>query len=340
MSPLSFFDQENRLAKLNQHDRLLVLNNLIDWELFRNTLESAFRKEKKSSAGRKPYDAVMMFKGLILQHLYNLSDAELEFQIRDRLTFSRFVGMGIEQNVPDGNTFWDFREQLVRANVLDALFLDFDYLLDQQGFKAEKGQIVDASFIEAPRQRNSKDQNAKIKQGETPEDFLECPAKLSQKDLDARWAKKNNETHYGYKNHINIDNQHKLIRAFKVTSAEVHDSQVFVELLVDNADNRVWADSAYQSEDTDVALTSMGYQNCVHERAYRNSELTTRQHQNNKKKSKIRARVEHVFGTIKNSFDGGHVRVIGLSRTQCKMTLTNLVYNITRYEYLTRISTP
>lgn len=184
------------------------------------------------------------------------------------------MGLGIEQNVPDGNTFWNFRESLIRANVLGSLFLDFDYLLDQQGFKAEKGQIVDASFIEAPRQRNTKEQNAKIKQGATPEEFLEFPAKLSQKDVDARWAKKNNETHYGYKNHINIDNQHKLIRAFEVTSAEVHDSQVLVELLVENTDSRVWADSAYQSEDTEITLSSMDYKSRVHERAYRNAPLT------------------------------------------------------------------
>ena len=108
----SFFDTENRLKKLDEKDSLLKLNQLIDWELFRPTLESARNKNRKSNAGRKPYDAVMMFKCLILQQLYNFSDEEFEFQLRDRLTFMRFVGLSPEDTTPDANTVWDFRELL------------------------------------------------------------------------------------------------------------------------------------------------------------------------------------------------------------------------------------
>src|SRR5579863_664363 len=105
-----FFDLDERFKKLNERDALLRLNALIDWELFRPTLRSARPAERKSEAGRKPFDEVLMFKGLVLQHLYNFSDEELEFQIRDRFTFLRFLGLSPEGRIPDANTFWDFRE--------------------------------------------------------------------------------------------------------------------------------------------------------------------------------------------------------------------------------------
>lgn len=335
-----FFDLDERFKKLNERDALLRLNALIDWELFRPTLNSARAAERKSAAGRKPFDAVLMFKGLVLQHLYNFSDEELEFQIRDRFTFLRFLGLSPEGRIPDANTFWDFRELLIRADLIKSLFVDFELHLSDEGFMAKKGQIVDATFVEAPRQRNNREENATIKAGDIPASFAENPAKLRQKDTDARWAKKNNEDHYGYKNHISIDNKNKLIREYEVTSAEVHDSNILLEILTDNTSKDVWADSAYRSDDNELMLSVCEYRSRIHERGYRNKPLTEKQQARNSKKSKIRARVEHVFGSISNEQDGLHLRVIGKLRAAAKIGLTNLVYNLRRFETLRRLATP
>jgi transposase, IS5 family len=334
-----FFDLDDRFKKLNERDALLRLNTLIDWELFRSTLESARTTERKSAAGRKRFDAVLMFKGLVLQHLYNFSDEELEFQIRDRFTFLRFLGLNPEGRTPDANTFWDFREGLIRADLIKSLFIDFELHLIDKGFTARKGQIVDAAFVEAPRQRNSREENAAIKAGEIPESFKNNPAQRRQKDTDARWAKKNDEDHYGYKNHISIDNENKLIREYEVTSAEVHDSNILLEILTDNTSKDVWADSAYRSDDNELMLDLCNYRSRIHQRGYRDKPLREKQKASNKKKSKIRARVEHVFGSISNEQDGLHIRVIGRVRATAKIGLTNLVYNLRRFETLSRIAT-
>lgn len=336
----SFFDLDDRHKKLNERDPLVTLNQLIDWESFRSTLELATNTEKKSNAGRKPFDCVMMFKALILQHLYNISDDELEYQIRDRYSFCRFLDRLPEDRIPDAKTIWLFRERLTNANVVKDLFDEFDFQLQDKGFKARKGQIVDASFVEAPRQRNTREENADIKAGKRPSTFDENPNVGRQKDVDARWAKKNEETHFGYKNHICIDNEHKLIREFEVTSAEVHDSNVFTEILTENSSMDVWADSAYRSEAAEMELEASGYRSHVHTKGNRNNPLSDAQQKANTKRSRVRARVEHVFGSIKNEQGGLFVRTIGLARAKTKVTLINLVYNMRRFMTLSRIVAP
>ncbi len=158
-----------------------------------------------------------------------------------------------EGKIPDAKTIWHFREALKEADILDELFAGLDTQIWPAGYRPQKGRVMDASLIAAPRQRHSKTENATIKQGEIPEDWQEKPAKLRQKDVDARWTKKHNETHYGYKNPISIDNRYKLIRHFEVTSAEVHDSQL-LDFLIDpsNTAKDIWADSVYRSRKTET----------------------------------------------------------------------------------------
>lgn len=326
-----FFDLEDRHKKLNERDPLVSLDRLVDWEDFRDILKTVREKPRKSNAGRKPFDVVLMFKVLVLQHLYNLSDDELEYQIRDRFSFCRFLGLNPEDRTPDAKTIWLFREQLIEHSLIKPLFVCFDLQLEDHGYKARKGQIVDASFVEAPRQRNTREENEMIKAGEVPERIANNPNVKRQKDLDARWTKKNNETHYGYKNHACVDNKHKLIRDYEVTSAEVHDSQVFHELLVDNTSKDVWADSAYFSEESEITLEAMGYRSHVHSRSYRGRPLSERQKKGNRTKSRVRVRVEHVFGSIKNEQGGQFIRVIGQARAAIKIGLMNLVYNVRRF---------
>ena len=178
--------------------------------MFRPALEKARDTNRQSNVGPKGYDVILLFKILILQSLYNLSDDATEFQILDRHSFGRFLGLHISQKVPDATTIWRFREDLVKAGIVEKLFATFDAQLRASGFMAMKGQIVDASIVN--KQRNSREENARIKAGEISEDWPEN--KRRQKDVDARWTKKNGKTFFGYKNHVSVDVKHKLIRGF------------------------------------------------------------------------------------------------------------------------------
>jgi IS5 family transposase len=266
MMQSGFFDLENSHRKLDEKDPLIQLNQLIDWEQFSDTLKPIRSGKMKNNAGRKLYDLVLMFKVLVLQHLYNISDDETEYMIRDSYSFCRLLELAPEDNIPDAKTIWLFREQLIQHQLTEALFDRFNRQLDQQAYQAKKGQIVDSSFVDIPRQRNTREENAQIKAGEVPERFQENTHVKAQKDTDARWTKKNQETHFGYKNHVTVDNQHKLIRNYQMTSAEVHDSKVFVDLLVDNSSKSVWADSAYRSEAIEDSLEEGGYRSHVHKK--------------------------------------------------------------------------
>lgn len=311
-------------------DPLPRLKDLVDWERFRPELEAARNKERKSNAGRKSFDVILMFKVLVLQSLYNLSDEKMEFQIRDRLSFMRFLGLSLGDTVPDEKTIWLFREQLAEAGLIKRLFEEFDQFLEEKGFCARRGQIIDASIVEAPRQRNSREENRQIKAGQMPEDWSE--QKKRQKDTDARWTKKNGQNYYGYKNHINVDVKHKLIRDYEVTPASVHDSQVFEELLdEDNSSRDVWADSAYRSEEKLRELKKRRYREHLQRKGCRHKQLTDRETRGNRTRSRIRSRVEHVFGVQAMRAGNLILRTIGLIRAKAKIGLRNLAYNLDRF---------
>ena len=219
--------------------------------------------------------------------MYNLSDDQAEYQINDRRSFMRFLGLDICDTVTDAKTIWKFRNDLTQANVMVDLFYLFDSVLKEEGFITHTGTIIDATFIDVPRQRKSREENQKIKDGEVPEEWKtpENAHKLAQKDTDARWAKKNNELHYGYKDHVKCDADSKLITEYGVTDASVHDSQVCTELL-DETDKAVYADSAYKSEEIDSNIPE-NCKNEICERGYREHPLTEKQKASNKEKSKM-----------------------------------------------------
>ncbi len=331
MMQTGLLDWQIRFKQLDMGgDPLPKIQRIVDWKLFRPLLEVVRDKERKSSAGRKPFDVVLMFKVLILQSLYNLSDEQAEFQVRDRLSFMRFLDLSLGDDVPDAKTIWLFREQLTEAGVIKKAFERFETYLGEQGFSARKGQIVDASIVAVPRQRNSREENKQIKEGEIPEDWNE--QKKRQKDTDARWTKKNGQNYYGYKNHIDVDVKHKLIRSYEVTPASVHDSQVFEDLLdEDNSSRDVWADSAYRSEEKLRELKERNYREHLQRKGCRHKKLTDREVQGNRTRSGIRSRVEHVFGVQAKRAGSLIVRVIGLVRVKTKVGLRNLAYNLDRY---------
>jgi IS5 family transposase len=334
MMQTGLFDWHDRFEKLNKNgDPLLKLNQVVDWEIFREPLEKIRHKERKSNAGAKPYDVVRMFKILIIQSLYNLSDDRIEFQILDRISFMRFLDLGLGDRVPDAKTIWLFREQITEAGLIKPLFEQFDACLRENGFLAQKGQIIDASIIETPRQRNSREENKRIKQGDVPEDWDE--ARRRQKDTDARWTKKNGQNYYGYKNHICVDIKHKLIRDYDVTDAAVHDSHVFDQLLDENNSSRdVYADSAYRSEESVERLQKRGFRAHLQRKGCRHRKLTEREKSGNRTRAKKRSRVEHVFGVQTMMAGRLILRTIGIVRARAKIGLMNLAYNINRYSML------
>ena len=342
MGQLGFFDLSRRYEGLNKkRDPLATLAAVIPWETFRPTLLQALitydlrtpAEERRSRAGRKPWDEVVVFKALVVQALYNLYDEQTEYQLRDRLSFVRFLGLSLEDEVPDATTLWLYREALAQAGAVEVLFAAFDGHLRDQGFLAMGGQIVDATIVAAPRQRNSRDDNETIKQGGTPPDWH--PAKSRQKDTDARWTKKHGRTYYGYKNHIGVDARHKLVRRYTVTDAARHDyGELDAVLDPCNTCSDVCADSAYRSAEIEAGLAERGYKSRIHRRAARNRPPSAREQQGNTTRSRTRARIEHVFGHQATAMGGKLVRTIGIARARMKIGMQNLTYNMSRFLYL------
>src|SRR4030081_1003009 len=278
MAQMGFFDISRRLEAISaKGDPLELISANIPFESFRAEIEEGTRlrsEDRKSNAGRKPYDAVLMFKILVLQTLYNLSDDQLEYLIRDRLSFMRFLGLALEDAVPDAPTVWLFREALARGGLIEKLFATFNRHLGAKGYIARGGQIVDATIVSAPKQRNSREENEAIKSGETPAGWEKKPAKNAQKDKDARWTKKHGRSYYGYKNHVGIDAKHKFVRRFAATDASVHDSQKLDDMLDrSNTSSDVWADSAYRSAEIEAKLKARGYKSRIHRRGHRTQPL-------------------------------------------------------------------
>ena len=327
-----FFDQEIRLTKLSElGDPLEKLNAHIDFEIFRDLLETKLSKIAKGKGGRKPYDYVLMFKILILQRYYNVSDDQIEYQINDRMSFMRFLNLTIADDIPDSKTVWNFREQLIDLKLVDELFQLFLKELELLNLIINEGKIIDASFIEVPKQRNSRAENAEIKSGNTPESFDKNSNKKSQKDLDARWTKKNNVSYYGYKNHVKVDTKSKLIVKYEVTDASVHDSQVLENLLDEkDADEDFSGDSAYSGENQRDIISQKEMNDKTCKKGYRNNPLTEQEIATNREKSRIRSRVEHVFGFMEGSMNGMNLYAIGIKRVEGLVGLMNLTYNMFR----------
>jgi len=331
------FDDQFRLDKISKlKDPLEKLNQYIKWEDFRSIIDHAFRETEPSLGGRPPFDRVMMFKVLVLQKMYNLSDDKTEYQILDRFSFSRFLGIDLCDAVPDAKTIWHFREQLKNHAIFDQLFEFLRDKISKADLILNDGSIVDARIIKVPKQRNSRDENGQIKKGEIPEDWKENPNKLRQKDTDASWTRKNGQNHYGYKNHIKIDQGSKIITEYQVTTAKVHDSVVLEDLLDESDTGKpLWGDSAYMGKNCAKVIRKYRMKNLTNKQGCRHKTLSEYHKKKNHQKSKVRARVEHVFGFVWQNLSGSApFRNIGLDRIASSIGLQNIVYNLFRAVYL------
>ncbi len=322
------FDIDNRLDYLTENgDMLPRLKELVPWEKFRRDLEVIYDHERKSNAGRRPFDVVMMFKILILQSLYNLSDDEMEYQIMDRLSFMRFLDMALDIRVPDAKTIWLFRSKLEEHKLIRKLFDKFNAFLAESGFVAKEGQIVNATIVRVPTQRNTRDENKAIKKGNPPVENW-SDAKKRQKDTDARWVQKNGKNYYGYK---------KIIRDYKVTDASVHDSNVFEELLDESNTSRdVYADSAYRSGKSEANLKEGRFRAHLQRKGCKGHPLTSWEKQGNRTRARTRSRIEHIFGAMTQRAGDLILRSIGISRAEVKLGLRNIAYNMERFCFLMR----
>lgn len=322
----TFFDFSDKFQKLNNYNKAInKLNDLIDWKIFLPTIEKCFYKENRGIGGRPHYDYILMFKILILQRIYNLSDEAIEYEIINRLDFMNFLNISSE--TPDRNTIWNFREVLTNNNVIDDLFNIFFKQLKEKNLIMNEGTIVDATFVKVPKQRNSFDENKEIKEGKTPENWSNVH-KISQKDIDASWTIKRNEVFYGYKNHIKIDKTNKFIIGSITTTAKIHDSQM-ISKLINDEDKIIYADATYVGTERTLSNKTEKY---FCKRGYRNKPLSQKDKEYNKKVSSIRCRIEHVFATMKVQMNNAiNIRTIGLKRARFMVTLTNLTYNILRF---------
>src|ERR671917_1140168 len=346
-----FFDVEDRLRELSaKGDDLERIAAPVDFERFRPELERAVPRSDGSKGGRPAFDHVLMFKVLLLQAMHALSDERVEYLVKDRLSFMRFLGLGLADPVPDANTIWTFREALTRAQIsgepaIQVLFRSYEAALTRAGFLAMGGQIIDASIVAAPKQRNTDAEKRDIKEGRIPQAWTDKPAKLAQKDRDARWTVKFSKAKpaddgasrvdlavpaFGYKNHIGIDRHHGLIRTWRATDASRHDgAQVPVLVSKANTASDVWADTAYRSKANEKHLADNGLRSRIHRKKPPGRPMPINVSRANGAKSKVRSAVEHVFARQKGPM-GLLVRTIGLARATVKIGLANLVYNMRR----------
>jgi IS5 family transposase len=351
-----FFDVDDRLKRLSGlGDQLEAFRATLDFETFRPDLNAALFYSDGSQGGRPPFDPVMMFKILVIQAANNLSDERTEFLINDRLSFMRFLGLSLSDRVPDARTIWLFREKLTKAGAIKTLFQRFDAMLRAAGYIAMSGQIVDASLIAAPRQRNTGDEKNAIKEGRIPDEWKEKPAKLRQKDRDARWTVKFTKAKpredgstppndlaiplFGYQNHVSIDRGFGFIRKWSTTDAAAYEGRQLREGLLDktNTASGIWADTAYRSAANEEFLAKNGFVSHVHRKKPKGRAMPEAMRRANAAKSKIRSRVEHVFAEQKDRMDL-FIRTIGIARATMKIGLANLVYNIKRLLFLWRIA--
>lgn len=328
----NLFEEELTMDALSaMGNPLEQLSSFVDFEMFRPVLEDALiKKDCKSTAGRPQYDAVLMFKVIFLQRYYGLGDRQIQYQIIDRTSFRQFLGIHTLDDVPDEKTVWNVKNTLSKSGTFDALFNTFRDHLNAKGLSFNEGKIIDASFVEAPKQRNTHEENKQIKSGDGDALWNDNPHKKCHKDIDARYTKKRGETHYGYKMHVKADKKTKLVETYATTDASVHDSNV-IKPLIEESDKgqELYLDAGYEAKD-DV-VRECGMEPVICEKGHRNHPLTDEQKRNNRIKSKTRCRIEHVFGFIEVAMNGSFVRSIGIVRARAASAITCLVYNIFRY---------
>lgn len=323
----NFFDEGTRMERISKlGDSLERLNHIIDWHIFIPILDAAIARPRYEKGGRPPFSNLLMFKILIIKRLFHLSLDQTEYQITVRLDFMRFLGLWLGDRIPDAKTIWVYEDTLSKSQAGKELFNRFSEEIHKAGYITREGSITDASFIEAPKRKNTKEQRETLKSGEIPAEWNdpEHPQKLMQRDTDAAWTKKGNASYFGYKDNVKVDLDSKMITDYRVTPANVSDIKA-AEGIFDEHDKVAYGDAAYPS----LELPE-GVENRICEKANRAHPLTEEQRKSNHEKAKLRCRVEHVFAGMVQMAGGTSIRAKDLDRATWSISMLNLIYNMRR----------
>lgn len=283
-------------------DPLDTLDTIIDWEGFRPLLRDMYSNDE-GKGGRPNIDEIIMFKMLVLQEYYGLSDPELERQANDRISFRHFLGY--PPKIPDKATIWLFRERIKESGLETLLWEELQRQIDAKGLEIKRGVIQDAAFVTSDP-------------GHAKEDTPRGDKAKTRRSRDGTWAKKGNKSFFGYKNHILIDKDYQLIRKFETTTASVHDSQVDLS----EPGQTVYRDKGYFGTKPKASM------NKTMDRRVRGKSLTPRQKRRNKAISRVRGLVERPFAVINRVFHAATVMVTTVTRTNVKNMFRCLNYNL------------
>jgi IS5 family transposase len=297
-------------------DRLGKLSSVVKWYRFEKVLKPL---DKETAAGRPAYRPLMMFKALLLQRLYGLSDAELEEALYDRLSFRRFCGLGLDETVPDHTTLCRFRNRLMEAGVLEKLFLELDRQLDAAGLILRRGTMLDATIIET---------EAAARPPRAGEGQQEVP-----RDPDAAFTRKKGKpgSSYGYKAHVGVDEGSGIIRKVITTPANVNDT-VPADALISGDEVRVLADSAYHTHAREAALKAAGIRCGLMRRPNKHHPvLKPAARRFNRIIAKSRAAVETTFATLKRRMGLDTIRYVGLAKASAQVLMAAIAFNMRRW---------
>ena len=304
---ISFADMaiESILPKKVKESFLDKIDSIIDFKPIEKQVNSLYPSE----LGRPSNVPLIIFKMLLLQQFYDLSDPEVELAVADRISFRLFVGLSFNETVPDETCLVRFRQRLIENNMKDSLLEEVNQQFASKGLIVRKATLIDASIVESAAKRPAKNEEPT--------------------DPDASYTIKRGKIHYGFKAHVSVDAEHNLIEKTVLTTASVHDSNVFEELLPEQTQS-VYADKAYTNRERSANLESKGIKSCIHDKAYRNHKLTDEQIESNKTKSKVRTPIERVFAHFKRWLGYTKVRYKGISKNALQLELLSIAYNIKR----------
>ncbi len=329
MIKISLFAEQERETKLDRiGDALSKLVEHVDFAALAAEIDDAAPRPGRERGGRPPFPTELMVRVLVIQQLYNLSDEQMEFQLLDRLSFQRFVGLRQSSHAPDRTTIWTFKERLIKAGAAERIFEAVGRQLDRHGYIARGGQMIDASIVPVPRQTLQKDEKEIVQQDAMPAQW--SPAKRRQKDVQARWTKKHGKSYFGYKLSASVDRRHKLIRRMHVSTASENDTLHFERVLDrSNTSREVCADKGYVDSEREQRLRAQGWRLRIQRKAQAGRPLSDCQERRNRRIAKTRARVEHVFASLEQ-MGGKALRSIGLARATLHLNWKAATYNLRR----------
>lgn len=301
--------------QVNLNNKLDTISKIIQWNNFDEILQTIYSNKR----GRPSFPPVYMFRILILQQWYNLSDYEMEASLDDRLSFRRFSGFGLGDKIPDHSTISRFREQLIKYKLQDKLFEELNRQIDAFGLILKKGTLVDATLVEANVSK--------------PDKQLNGQAGISETDPEAEWTRRGKKSYFGYKAHLAVDQTTDIIRKAKLTSANVNEGLMLAMMICDD-EEMVYADKQYDSRRNREILNSKCIKDGLMKKGCMNRKVTQDEKDRNKLLAPIRAGIEKVFGTFKRSYKYTRARYIGLTKNTLQFILICMSFNLRKMERL------